>query len=862
MLLQPSSQKAHQIIAGTAKFVSEHGGQSEIILRVKQGDNPMFGFLNSDHHLHEYFRYLVCHPQLVGATTKAKSTSTNCVYNTSESLSLLGSLYGTGDEEDEAEAEASASVEEEGSGKGTMENGTVCNQSKDFEFQESGYPSLSNVKSAASEEGSPWSGLTGAGEVVACSEVEVGSNRDHDTVKTLAAADKSSFLDGEPHSLTGTVSTATISPVGLSLVPPLQLKLVIHKMVEFIVRNGQEFEKVVKDRARTDGRFQFLLPWNDYHSYYLQTLEAAQKVKQEMDTSDDLEIDTGFNRVCEKVSIPQAPDSPLKQGLVKSGDVTGSDTFLARSSSNPEKRMKIVIGLNSRKDATQSGAGENIVGKSSEASAAVKSATGRLQIKMGLKSQENRKSLNPPSTSEHCALEECGMSADAAAAVVMAATRGLRRLKNDSIDNRTCFTGLYDKLSKAGLDGSIGVGSEGPSTSGAGAVVASGPGAVASGSSRLGDLPGSKKDEIMVVKAIARAAALAAAHEADSADARLTPGEKQKAERLRRAKMFVAMMKNGEALPRTNSDLGGSLPGVSASVRVDGASDAAISVSAQQKGMSSDKGGNVVVSDNAETKGENLQQLPQTEVHSRTDGDKSCYLSKGHRERHHHEHQRKKRGSHQKGVDEDRSHHKMQGPDLECNSKVDHHNGKLHHGQEERSRHKKYYGDSREHDSKDRSHRNSKVYAEGDGNDYCKRQHRYADDEGKEQHKKKRSHSAKESEDQEQKHGHNIHRHLDSHSLDEWDEKQSHKRRSRLTVQSDDKQQPADSSCKRHKHRDSRSICKDSQSNDGCEAADKVGAEVESKADASGVPVPVLAVEDVPDDIRAKVRAMLLSSTR
>jgi len=32
---------------------------------VKQGDNPTFGFLMPDNHLHAYFRYLVDHPELL-----------------------------------------------------------------------------------------------------------------------------------------------------------------------------------------------------------------------------------------------------------------------------------------------------------------------------------------------------------------------------------------------------------------------------------------------------------------------------------------------------------------------------------------------------------------------------------------------------------------------------------------------------------------------------------------------------------------------------------------------------------------------------------------------------------------------------
>ncbi|KOM31292.1 hypothetical protein LR48_Vigan01g084700 [Vigna angularis] len=36
----PPNEKIHQIISRTAMFVCKHGSQSEILLRVKQGDNP------------------------------------------------------------------------------------------------------------------------------------------------------------------------------------------------------------------------------------------------------------------------------------------------------------------------------------------------------------------------------------------------------------------------------------------------------------------------------------------------------------------------------------------------------------------------------------------------------------------------------------------------------------------------------------------------------------------------------------------------------------------------------------------------------------------------------------------------------
>ena len=96
----------------------EDGGQFEFLLKVKQGNNPMFGFLNSDHHLHEYYRYLVQHPELLrpvsGSNAESKSMG-------GEGLSLLGSAYGSGDDDDDDDEDVSSPSSDEDS-QGQEEN--------------------------------------------------------------------------------------------------------------------------------------------------------------------------------------------------------------------------------------------------------------------------------------------------------------------------------------------------------------------------------------------------------------------------------------------------------------------------------------------------------------------------------------------------------------------------------------------------------------------------------------------------------------------------------------------------------------------------------------------------------------------
>ncbi|KAK2978677.1 hypothetical protein RJ640_013870, partial [Escallonia rubra] len=50
------------------------------------------------------------------------------------------------------------------------------------------------------------------------------------------------------------------------------------KQVEFILKNGKQFEAVLAEQDSAHGRFSFLLPSNQYHPYYLKALQNAQKV--------------------------------------------------------------------------------------------------------------------------------------------------------------------------------------------------------------------------------------------------------------------------------------------------------------------------------------------------------------------------------------------------------------------------------------------------------------------------------------------------------------------------------------------------------------------------------------------------------
>ncbi|OMP04383.1 SWAP/Surp [Corchorus olitorius] len=269
---EPPTEKLHQIMARTAMFVSTHGGQSEIVLRVKQGDNPTFGFLMPDHPLHPYFRFLVDNQELlsrnsVGEENKADNALDQAVsVKGGGALSLLGTVYGSGEDEEGA-TEHTTEVDR----KDSVDAGDNINKtSTDATEQKESSVSANKKDESATKHSAPLREKASL----------IKRNRSITTVKAGSATGLKKESDVSTAEKSRASSLPTISKIELPVVePPSDLKRVVDKIVEFILKNGRQFEAVLVEQDVKHGRFPFLLPTNLYHPYYLQVLQNAEKPK-------------------------------------------------------------------------------------------------------------------------------------------------------------------------------------------------------------------------------------------------------------------------------------------------------------------------------------------------------------------------------------------------------------------------------------------------------------------------------------------------------------------------------------------------------------------------------------------------------
>lgn len=266
---QPPTEKLHQIIARTAMFVSKHGGQSEIILRVKQGDNPTFGFLMPDHQLHSYFRFLLDHREVLnsdgGKPQNEKISDTEPVGG-GGALSLLGSLYGSGEDE-----EGTAEFAKENLSREAVDaSAPVAHVSEKITS-----PKSTSVKDEA------------VSNHLLMSNDKAPAVRRNSFINGLKAGSTSSTRkEGDPFgslsAATNKVRAASVPAISkiepLFVEPPSEMKKLVSKIVEFIIKNGKQFEAVLIEQDSEHGRFPFLLPSNQYNPYYLKVLQEAQKV--------------------------------------------------------------------------------------------------------------------------------------------------------------------------------------------------------------------------------------------------------------------------------------------------------------------------------------------------------------------------------------------------------------------------------------------------------------------------------------------------------------------------------------------------------------------------------------------------------
>ncbi|KAK3199754.1 hypothetical protein Dsin_023169 [Dipteronia sinensis] len=703
-----------------------HGGQSEIVLRVKQGDNPTFGFLMPDHHLHAYFRFLVDHPELLSEENKTDSElDQTSGAGRGGALSMLGSVYGSGEDEDGADEDApelkkSGSEDAVDAANAIVSNGSERTNSPVIVARKD--ETVSKHSLPPSKEKLP---LIKRNQSISTVKTRTsgGTKKDGDALGSVCLAAVKSQAFALP-------SMSKVEPPIVE--PPSDIKRVVDKIVEFILRNGKEFEAVLVEQDRKHGRFSFLLPSNLYYPYYLKVLREAEESKLSgKGFSAEKHDSTGLGVDRKRATFKESDTLSL-----------GSDI---PSDSDRKEKFKMVIGK-SKKD------GQDPPTKATQTNTGIT------------------------------------VNAAAAAAILQVATRGIR---NPNLEF----------LKKMYFNGS----SQGPSVEG--------------GQDQKLDPKGEP-----------------AASGADSLETDLSREEKLKAERLKRAKDFAAMIKH-KATPLKTEQLRG------------------ISVEPPDSGLSSSAADVVNLAGN-EREGSSVPP----------DIDTSDVKEKSEKKDLGDDQERRSKRSYRSRSKRNEEEEEEEAEEVKKDHKHSKRKRKSHRSSHESSRDRKRHSSSKDSDSL-RRHKHDKNDDSSDHEDRHSSKHRYKHDNTSDDNEYQQLRDRHSSSDDEHRHSRHHHKHDSSsrrrhrhNSFDEDEEEHRHhhhRRRSSKHRKRSHREKEVD--LEEGEIKSDQSKASESYAAVSREASVDLSKSYQDARTASSSSQPSN-TNEVSDDLRAKIRAMLMAT--
>ncbi|KAL5111155.1 hypothetical protein TcWFU_000392 [Taenia crassiceps] len=321
----PDFERQAAIIEKTAVFIARNNAQMEIVLKTKQSRNPQFNFLNYGDKLNPFYKELVKLIKTGRYIPRQRPFS-----NTSRP----------------SDPDADVNVDEPYEIKlPKIDISKTAYASLINRFKKSAgdrlSPNHSSVKSMEGDDGRSTPDIRRG-----TSDVEAMEMRASPDFPPMSEADyehcyqeyyryyyshyyahfskgdnvesaSESYLVAESARAAATAASAAVNAMrqsqlaskSRSMFPPSDLRGIIDKMAEYVARNGEEFQEVVKRQKQNDVRFAFLQTGHIHHDYYLaKKKEFVTKARPSgrCETSPSAEI----NRESKHVTSKQESNSP------------------------------------------------------------------------------------------------------------------------------------------------------------------------------------------------------------------------------------------------------------------------------------------------------------------------------------------------------------------------------------------------------------------------------------------------------------------------------------------------------------------------------------------------------------------------
>ncbi|KAL5971591.1 hypothetical protein TSMEX_000625 [Taenia solium] len=276
----PDFERQATIIEKTAVFIARNNAQMEIVLKTKQSRNPQFSFLNYDDKLNPFYKELV---KLIKAGRYIPRQRP------------LSNTIRPSDQDTDANADEPYEIKLPKIDISKTAYASLINRFKKLNSNHSSVNYMGGDDRRSMPDTQRDTSDAGTMEMQESSEFLPMSEADYEHCYQeyyryyyshyythFSKSDNVEFasepyLVSESARAAATAASAAVNAMRQSqlasksgsMSPPSDLRGIIDKMAEYVARNGEEFQEVVKKQKQNDTRFAFLQTGHVHHDYYL-----------------------------------------------------------------------------------------------------------------------------------------------------------------------------------------------------------------------------------------------------------------------------------------------------------------------------------------------------------------------------------------------------------------------------------------------------------------------------------------------------------------------------------------------------------------------------------------------------------------
>ncbi|PNF25637.1 hypothetical protein B7P43_G00642 [Cryptotermes secundus] len=288
----PDSVKLNAIIEKTALFISQQGAQMEILLKMKQANNPQFQFLSFDSPLHPYYRHLLMAIKTGRYRPKTQEQDKEGDQDDGNDDHYLHPSLAPGSSRVElAPSIPSINYKPSADCAYSMLVNKIKNRQASFSvnpLQQPPVPGTSDPILPMQYQQAAPSHIIQASPVLyrhdpVSKEVTAPTSTTYQHISVRKTSHNGDSSDEDVYGKQvdsvysgGHSSSRSVSPEMFTHPPP-DMQLIIDKMASYVAKNGRDFEAIV--RSKGDSRFAFLDVNHPFFQYYQHKLGVYEKLE-------------------------------------------------------------------------------------------------------------------------------------------------------------------------------------------------------------------------------------------------------------------------------------------------------------------------------------------------------------------------------------------------------------------------------------------------------------------------------------------------------------------------------------------------------------------------------------------------------